>query len=67
MNAQDILKFMQGGGDLSSLAGAIGGNMAALLPLLKNLQGGKEGQNSSAPVALPAEPIDLTLQKPLDL
>ena len=35
MNAQDILKIMQSG-DISSLAGVMGGNMAALAPLLKN-------------------------------
>ena len=63
MNAQDILKIMQSG-DISSLAGVMGGNMAALAPLLKNMQMKKEDKGS-AQTAPPAEAVDLTFQKPI--
>lgn len=64
MNAQDILKIMQSG-DISSLAGVMGGNMAALAPLLKNMQMKKEDKGSAQTSAPPTQAEDLTFQKPI--
>lgn len=66
MDMQDILKLMQGGGDISSIASAMGGNMAALAPLLKNMQQKREDKSSSAPAAPPAQAVDLTFEPPID-
>ncbi len=66
MDMQDILKLMQGGGDVSSIASAMGGNMAALAPLLKNMQQKREDKSSSAPAAPPARAVDLTFEPPIE-
>ena len=63
MDMQDILKLMQGGGDISSIASAMGGNMAALAPLLKNMQQKREDKSSAAP---PAQAVDLTFEPPIE-
>lgn len=66
MDMQDILKLMQGGGDISSIASAMGGNMAALAPLLKNMQQKREDKSSSAPADPPAQAVDLTFEPPIE-
>ena len=66
MDMQDILKLMQGGGDISSIASAMGGNMAVLAPLLKNMQQKREDKSSSAPPAPPPQAGVLTFEPPIE-
>lgn len=47
MDAKDILKFMQGGGDMSSVLGAMGGNMAALAPLMRGMNAKKRDEGAA--------------------